>query len=92
MTTTLHPITVNARRSLSHEPPLPRSLLAFVVYVFDVESVDMTWEVSGLTSVFIEIVMKGRVRQKAKVEDIPKDGQTDVNPEISTASCDHVDT
>lgn len=43
---TLHIVTVNARRRLDGQISQVRTALALIIYIFEVESVDMAWKVS----------------------------------------------
>jgi len=45
LTTRLYSVAINARGSCSREPSLTSLLSAIVVDIFDVERVDMAWEI-----------------------------------------------
>ena len=92
----MNSIAVDAWSATSREAPLASLFAAIEVDVFEIEGVDMTWDVSAELVVSYRLCCCHRHSRKAGMEDLdgsadlPKECQTDIDQEISTASCDEI--
>lgn len=94
----MNAIAVDAWGATGREASLASLFAAIEVDVFEVEGVDVTWDISiELNISYLLFCCAGCSRKAGMTDldgsaDLPKECQADIDQEISTASCDEIDT